>query len=83
MASERSLEGKLFVEFIALILVSSLHRRLQETKTYKKYTMQQVLDKLDVIERFEAPGCQPRIGEVLHEQEVLYKTLGEPSPISL
>lgn len=38
--------------------------------------------KLDVIERFGAPGCQPRIGEVLHEQEVLYKTLGVPSPIS-
>lgn len=82
VSSERSLEGKLFVEFVALILISAIHKRLQDTKTYKKYTLQQVLDKLDVIEKFEAPGCKARIGEVLQEQAELYGRLGVNSPTS-
>lgn len=82
VSSERSLEGKLFVEFVALILISAIHKRLLDTKTYKKYTMQQVLDKLDIIELFEAPGCEPRIGEVLQEQVELYEILGVLPPTS-
>lgn len=82
VSSERSLEGKLFVEFVALILISAIHKRLQDTKTYKKYTLQQVLDKLDVIEKFEAPGCKARIGEVLQEQVELYGRLGVNPPTS-
>ena len=76
VSSERSLEGKLFVEFIALILISAIHKQLQDAEIYKKYSMHQVLDKLDVIECFEAPGCKTRIGEVLKEQTDLYEMMG-------
>lgn len=82
VSSERSLEGKLFVEFIALILVSSIHKRLQQNQVYEDYTMQQVLDRLDVIECFEAPGYERRIGEVLSEQVKLYEKLEVPPPTS-
>ena len=83
VSSERNLDGKLFVEFLALILVSSIHKRLQNSGTYKKYTMQQVLDRLDVIECFEMPGHDLRIGEVLSEQHELFNRLEVPSPTSL
>lgn len=48
--SEKNLDGKSFNEFIALILISHLAHKMKEANLYKKYTMQQLLDTLDVIE---------------------------------
>ena len=56
VSSELSLDGKLFVEFVALIYLSYIHRRMQDQSIYKDYTLHEVLDKLDVIECFEYPG---------------------------
>ena len=52
VSSETSLSGKLFVEFIALIYLSYIKKQMQDNNLFKDYTMQQVLDKLDVIECF-------------------------------
>lgn len=38
--------------------------------------MQEILDELDVIEYFEQPKCQLRIGEVTKKQEQIYADLG-------
>jgi len=54
--SEQSLDGKLFVQFIALIFLSYITRKRQENKLFKDYTLQEILDELDVIECFESPG---------------------------
>ena len=56
VSSERSLEGKLFVEFIALIYLSCIKKRMHDSGLFKDYTLQGALDKLDVIECFESPG---------------------------
>ncbi|GAU79061.1 IS1634 family transposase [Fusibacter sp. 3D3] len=82
VSSERSLEGKIFAEFIALILVSHLHRKMKEAKLYDQYTMSQLLDKLDVIECFESPGRSLRVGEILTKQEVIYEALNVSIPAS-
>lgn len=81
VSSEQSLDGKLFVEFVALIYLSYINKQMQQHGLYKDYTMQQVLDKLDVIECFQNPGCDLRVGEVLQKQIELFKLLGV-SPIS-
>lgn len=39
---------------------------------FKSYTLQGLLDELDVIECFEEPGRTSVIGEVLRKQEQLY-----------
>ena len=39
--SEKNLDGKIFNEFIALILISHLDHKMKETDLYKTYTMQQ------------------------------------------
>ena len=80
--SEKSLDGKLFVAFIALILVSCLNHRMKEADLYKKYTMQQVLDKLDVLECFENKNRALRIGELLEKQVELYEALRVKVPAS-
>ena len=65
VSSEQSLDGKLFVEFIALIYLSYIKKQMQLNGLYKKYTLQTMLDKLAVIECFEHPGCKLRVEEVL------------------
>jgi len=83
VSSEWSLEGKLFVEFVALIYLSCIKKRMRDSSLFKDYTLQGALDKLDVIECFESPGKEPRVGEVLEKQRQIYAALGVPPPTSL
>lgn len=83
VSSERSLDGKLFVEFVALIFISYINKKMQEQGLYKSYTLQQLLDKLDVIECFSYPGHKFRVGEVLEKQKDLYIKLGVEPPALL
>jgi transposase len=84
VSSEQSLDGKIFVEFVALIYVSYIHKMMQDNKLYKDYTMNEALDKLDVIECFDRPGKKRLVGEVLEKQKSLYEKLEvKPPPTSL
>ena len=44
--------------------------------------MQQLLDKLDVLECFEDESHKLRIGELLNKQAEIYETLGVALPTS-
>ena len=83
VSSEQSLEGKLFVQFIALIYLSCIKKRMQDSGLFKQYTLQGVLDQLDLIECFEMPGSKLQAGEILEKQKGIYQSLGVPSPSSL
>jgi transposase len=83
VSSEHSLNGKLFTEFIALIYLSYIKKQMQKNNLFKDYTMQSVMDKLDVIECFEQPGQSIRVGEILEKQKQLYHDLGVEPPASL
>lgn len=82
VSSDQSLDGKLFVEFIALIFLSYIKKKMQEKDLFKKYTMQELFDEFDVIECFEQPGHELRLGEITKRQAELYQTI-EISPPSL
>ena len=69
VSSNASLEGKLLVEFVAMIYLSYIKKRMQEKKLFKDYTMTSLLDELDVIECFEQPGKDSFIGEILNSQK--------------
>jgi hypothetical protein len=56
---------------------------MQEKNLFKTYTLQGVLDKLDVIECFEHPGQELRLGEMLEKQKQLYRNLGMEPTTSL
>ena len=49
---------------------------MQEKGLFANYTMRQLLDELDVIECYEAPGSALTVGEVLKKQEQIYNDLG-------
>jgi transposase len=83
LSSELSLEGKPFIEFVALIYLSYIKKQMQNTDLFKKYTLLGVLDKLDVIECFESAGQQLRVGELLEKQKEIYHCLGVNQPSSL
>jgi transposase len=83
VSSEQSLEGKLFVAFIALIYLSHIKKKMQQQHLFKTYTIGTLLDKLDVIECFETPGHRLHVREILEKQKDIYKALGVNPPSSL
>jgi transposase len=83
VSSEQSLDGKLFVQFVALIYLSYIKKQMQVKGLLKDYTLPGLLDKLDVIECFEQPGKSLRVGEILNKQVQLYYDLGVVPPTSL
>lgn len=76
VSSEESLEGKLFVQYVGLIIISFIKNKMDEADLFKKYTVQGVLDELDVIECFQQPGTKRTFGEVSKRQQDLYHQLG-------
>ena len=82
VSSEKGLDGKIFTEFVALILISHLDHKMKETGLYSSYTMQALLDKLDVLECFEDANHSLRIGEMLNKQAEIYEALGVEAPTS-
>ena len=74
-SSESSLDGKLFVEFVALIYLSFIQKKMEENGLFATYTLHELLDELDVIECFMEPGKAPIQGEVLKKQEQIYRDL--------
>ncbi len=82
VSSERSLEGKLFAEFIALILVSHLDNKMRTSQLYSKYSMHLLLDNLNIIECYEHPSSRLKLGELLDKQVRIYNALGVTPPSS-
>lgn len=80
VSSELSLNGKIFVEFVALIYLSYVKTRMQETKLFDKWTLQGLLDELDTIELLEAPGYGRSLGEITQKQKDIYAALGIRTP---
>ncbi len=76
VSSEERLEGKLFVQFIALIYLSYIKQQMDKQGLFKRFTLQGVLDELDVIECFRQPNKKPIVGEVTKKQQELYALLG-------
>lgn len=83
VSSEATLEGKLFVHFIGLFLLSYIKKQMQEHKLFSKYTIPSLLDELDSIEMIHVPGKTPLVREVLNKQVQLYKDMGVESPVGI
>ena len=53
---------------------------MSDQNLFKEYTLQELLDELDVIEYFEQPGHQPHIGEMTKKQIDIYTKFGIEIP---
>lgn len=81
VSSELSLDGKMFVEFVALIYLSYIKKMMQNKNLFKQYTIQGLLDEFDVIECYEQPGSDLRLGEITKRQKELYEAM-EIAPLT-
>ena len=80
VSSESSLKGKLFVEFIALIYLSYIKKQMQDEGLFSQWTLQGLLDELDVIECLEAPGHSPTLGEITKKHLDIYAAMDIEPP---
>lgn len=80
VSSEENLDGKLFIQFVALIFLSYIKKTMSDNELFKNYTIQELLDELDIIECFKESGHLQRIGEMTKKQMNLYKCLGVTLP---
>jgi len=80
VSSEQNLEGKLFVQFLALIYLSYISKAMSDQKLYTTMTMHELLDELDIIECYGHPGHRVQFGEITKKQKSLYAALGVKDP---
>ena len=80
VSSELSLNGKLFVEFIALFYLSYVKKKMQDGGLFEKWTLQGLLDELDTIEVFESPEHGRLLGEMTKKQKEICQALGIEPP---
>ena len=64
VVSEEIFEDKLFVYFIALQLMSYIEKQMDVNGLLSNYTMQLLLDELDVIEYYQ------QLGKTYHMSEI-------------
>jgi transposase len=83
VSSERSLDGKLFVEFIALFFLSYIKKQMQDKELFKTYTITDLLDELETIECFNRPGRKTRFSEITKKQRELFNAMEVRLPASL
>jgi transposase len=81
--SDQALAGKFFLQFLALIFTSFIHKHMSENHLYRNYTMQSLLDSLDVIERYDFEGQRFHCSEITQKQLDLYSCFGLSPPITL
>jgi hypothetical protein len=81
--SDEILAGRFFLQFLALMFVSYVHKHMSEKDLYKNYTMQSLFDSLDVIERYEFEGQRYHYSEITDKQRELYRCFGVELPNTL
>lgn len=81
--SDQVLAGKFFLQFLALIYISYIHKHMRDGQLYRNYTMQSLLDSLDVIERYDYGGQRYHYSEITQKQQDLYACFGVLPPATL
>ena len=80
VASDENFEGKLFIQFIALMYLSYIKKQMDDHRLFQRYTMQTLLDDLDVIEFYQQPGKAHHLSEITKKQEALFEAMGVEVP---
>jgi len=80
VASEENFEGKLFVQFVGLELLSYIKKQMDDNGLFKDYTMQSLLDELDIIEYYQQPGKAHHLSEMTKRQHEFYEYMNVEMP---
>ena len=63
VASEENFEGKLFIQFVTMMYLSYIKKHMDDHDLFKSYTIQTLLDDLDIIEYYQQPGRAVSVGD--------------------
>ena len=80
VSSEENFEGKLFIQFVALQIVSYIKKQMDTHGLFSKYTIQSLLDELDIIEYYQQPGKAHHLSEITEKQRSLYELMNATVP---
>ncbi len=76
-----SVDGRLFVQFIALIFMSDLRRKMRRSKLIEKYTVRELLQEMETLTKVKYSGKYGHIiTEVTKPQREILKDLGIQPP---
>lgn len=76
MHSSAAIDGRLFIQFIALILVSALRRELRKSNLIEKYTARELLQEMDTLTKVKYSGnYRPILTEVTKPQRQILEAL--------
>jgi len=64
MHSSRATDGRLFVQFIALILMSALRKEMRKSKLIEHYTVRELLNEMETLTKITYSG---KYGHILTE----------------
>jgi len=64
MHSSATVDGRLFVQFIALIYISALRREMRKTTLIERYTVRELLQEMDTLTKVKYSG---KYGHILTE----------------
>lgn len=76
ISSSTNLEGKIFLEYLALIFEIYINRTLQKDSHFNKFVMQKVLDDLDMVKSLTASGADLRWEKISDNVKKNYRDFG-------
>jgi len=81
MHSSSTVDGRLFVQFIALILVSALRKQMRNTGLIEQYTVQEMLREMETLTKVNYSGKYGHImTELTKHQRQILSSLEIPIP---
>lgn len=77
--SDNAMQGKLFVGFIASVIMSGINKVMSDKDLYRKYTMKELLRILAKV-RIQEINEQSIIAPITKEQRLIYEAFNVPLP---
>lgn len=77
---EESMQNKLFVGFLALILISQIHTVMLDQELYRKMMMKKLIMTLSKLRLQEIKGTRI-LFPLTKDQKVIYKAFGVDEPV--
>jgi transposase len=71
-----TLRGKMLCVFVALTLALEVRRRMKAAELDAKYTLHELFDELDSIERYESTGHRSKVLAVTKKQKDIFVAMG-------
>lgn len=80
--SRETMDGRLFISFLSLILHFALTERMHENDLHKKYTVRSLLKTLDTLRTIEMANGKGKLTEITKKQREIYEAMHIPVPVA-